>query len=461
MRALRVTFVVAVICALGVFVWQARVEMGAAITRLSLPALLLSAIAAGGFTLTSCAAWRVLLRRNGRTMDPTQAARIYFLGQLGKYIPGGFWQFLAAAEMGRNAGFTRLQITASLLFALTASLTAGFALVVLVLPDAVAGLGFSPLWFVVATAIPVAALLSPAGRAFIARYCHTDQAPDAGELAIAMGNSLVTWLFGGLHIWLLAFRRSGYCHPCRVLRSRMDRGPSRHDCASRTGGERGDAHRPVIARHAHSRSDNYCPAFACRDDCGGLRGSRYHPYPYTLSSFASSLATPNSGLKSFIAPAGSPERAPVFSAETATAAITASARACGFSGGTVMIVCGYCVASGLITTTIAAFRQCISSQRAAMRPYRRRICPQHPATPAHAILLPAARLGAAHPAATARAACCRHTHPRQQTAFSLRSDMKQPAGGAKLPNKAFISRLFIPQRQKVCEMFTKFSDTVT
>jgi hypothetical protein len=43
--------------------------------------------------------WRILVPVGGLT-----AARIFFLGQLGKYLPGRVWGVVTHVDLGRRAG---------------------------------------------------------------------------------------------------------------------------------------------------------------------------------------------------------------------------------------------------------------------------------------------------------------------------------------------------------------------
>jgi glycosyltransferase 2 family protein len=55
----------------------------------------------------SMLAWRALLADLGSALPVAVAARIFFVGQLGKYIPGSLWPVLAQMEMGKEAGVPR------------------------------------------------------------------------------------------------------------------------------------------------------------------------------------------------------------------------------------------------------------------------------------------------------------------------------------------------------------------
>lgn len=61
--------------------------------------------------------WGHLLARLGSPVPPVDAAAIFFLGQLGKYIPGSVWTFAAQAQLGRRHAIpARSSIAASALF---------------------------------------------------------------------------------------------------------------------------------------------------------------------------------------------------------------------------------------------------------------------------------------------------------------------------------------------------------
>ncbi len=47
-------------------------------------------------------AWRSLLADLDSTLPMPVAMRIFFLGQLGKYLPGSVWTVVAQADLGRD-----------------------------------------------------------------------------------------------------------------------------------------------------------------------------------------------------------------------------------------------------------------------------------------------------------------------------------------------------------------------
>jgi glycosyltransferase 2 family protein len=104
---------------------------GVAILAL-LPALLLGLVAMGWIG----ASWRRCLAVLGAPEPLRAALHQYFVGQLGKYVPGGIWPVVGRAEMARRGGVPRLpaygSTTLSLVFTyLAAVLTAAAAWAVL------------------------------------------------------------------------------------------------------------------------------------------------------------------------------------------------------------------------------------------------------------------------------------------------------------------------------------------
>lgn len=200
---LRGAFLVAALAAATGALWQHRAEASAALKQISPGDLLLSAGGAAGFVLASYLAWRTLAPSTGTQQSSAVLPRIYFLGQIGKYVPGGIWQFVAAAEIGRDAGFTRRSIVTSFLFALIASLAAGVALALIVLPASVLGdLALTP-WAIAQALVPIAVLLIPGTLNMIANLARLDSTPSRAALLRSVAIAFATWLCGGLHIWAL------------------------------------------------------------------------------------------------------------------------------------------------------------------------------------------------------------------------------------------------------------------
>ncbi len=101
-RAVGVVFVTASLAFLG---WQlARDwdEIRAAAEQLSAGSLVLSFAAAVAGLGCTALAWRTLLGGLGSPLPVGAAGRVFFLSQIGKYLPGSVWPYLAQVRLGRQ-----------------------------------------------------------------------------------------------------------------------------------------------------------------------------------------------------------------------------------------------------------------------------------------------------------------------------------------------------------------------
>lgn len=73
--------------------------------------------------------WRMLLRAWKAELSFGDAARIWFISNLARYIPGAGWQIAALAGLARRRGVSPVAATASSLVVSLANVSAGFAVV--------------------------------------------------------------------------------------------------------------------------------------------------------------------------------------------------------------------------------------------------------------------------------------------------------------------------------------------
>src|SRR5215211_2415955 len=87
---------------LGALGWALASQWGAVrplLGQLSVPSLA-AALAAGILATFLC--WRAVLAGLGGRLPVAPGARVFFLGQLGKYLPGSLWPIMAQMELGRD-----------------------------------------------------------------------------------------------------------------------------------------------------------------------------------------------------------------------------------------------------------------------------------------------------------------------------------------------------------------------
>lgn len=155
--------------------------------------------------------WRTLLASLGSPLPLRAAAKVFFLGQLGKYVPGSVWPVLAQMELGTVYRVPRTRsATASVLTMLVALL--GGLLAALVTLPFVAGAMTGYRWAFLAAPVLVACLhprvLNPL-LDWLLRLVRRPalERPMTGRVvAVALGWAMVSWVLYGTQVWLLAVR---------------------------------------------------------------------------------------------------------------------------------------------------------------------------------------------------------------------------------------------------------------
>ncbi len=187
--------VVAAAVALGLTMRTAGTAPLEALSRPAGLPLLLAAVAANlcGL-LVGMVAWRVLVPVGGLA-----AARIFFLGQLGKYLPGRVWGVVTHVDQGRRAGVPAERMVTAYLISIGLTILAGAGVGLLAAPGP---------WILLPLLGFVALLIRPAlldrSIALVARLVRrpiTPLPPAAVRAALAL--ALLSWLVSGLHLWAL------------------------------------------------------------------------------------------------------------------------------------------------------------------------------------------------------------------------------------------------------------------
>ncbi|MGY1762876.1 lysylphosphatidylglycerol synthase domain-containing protein [Geodermatophilus sp. SYSU D00779] len=183
-------------------------EVSATLRQLPWPHVLLALVAVSGGVLLGPLVWRAALAAMGARVGVADAAEIYLVGQLGKYVPGSVVAFVLQMELARSAGVSRARgLTASLLTAGVAGVTS--LLVGLLAVPALAGSEPVLLWMF--ALLPVGlALLHPTALTFavdrllaLLRQAPLPRRLAGGAIARASGLSLLVHLLYGLQLFLL------------------------------------------------------------------------------------------------------------------------------------------------------------------------------------------------------------------------------------------------------------------
>ncbi|MEO3808699.1 lysylphosphatidylglycerol synthase domain-containing protein [Sphaerisporangium sp. B11E5] len=102
--------------------------------------------------------WRALLADLGSPLALRDAGKVFFVGQLGKYIPGSLWPVLAQMELGRDLGVPRPRSAAAFFLTYPLYLASGITVAVLTLPGLAGGSVTGYAWLLLLLPVLVAGL---------------------------------------------------------------------------------------------------------------------------------------------------------------------------------------------------------------------------------------------------------------------------------------------------------------
>jgi uncharacterized membrane protein YbhN (UPF0104 family) len=160
--------------------------------------------------LAAMQVWRVLLAALGSPLPARTAARIMFVGQLGKYVPGSVWPVLAQMELGTAHRVPRHHSASASVLTMIVSVFSGLLTALVTLPFVA---GSAPYLWAFAAAPVLLACLHPKvlnyllGRLFrLTRRPPLEQPLTARAIATSLAWSFGSWILYGLQIWLLATR---------------------------------------------------------------------------------------------------------------------------------------------------------------------------------------------------------------------------------------------------------------
>lgn len=185
-------------------------EVSAALARIGTPLAAAALLASFAYVLASMQSWRAVLTDLGSPLDLRDAANIFLVSQVGKYLPGGVWNVVAGAELAKDRGVSRSRAAGALGMTILVSLLTGGVLAGLAAAFAPHGLP-PAIRLVGLLAIPAGAALAPPVLSRVLAFGlrvarRPDAAPDFTALGVARAAAwaVVAWLLAGLQVWTLA-----------------------------------------------------------------------------------------------------------------------------------------------------------------------------------------------------------------------------------------------------------------
>lgn len=202
-----VLVIVLAFCGYGLYVTWPQVTAG--LGKLHWYSVALSLAATMGGAWCMMLAWRAILTDLGSKLPVRAAARVHFVAQLGKYVPGAVWTFAAQVELGHDLAVPRRRSVTSYLVAVVGTIAAGLAIAAAILPLSSPGLARHYRWVVIVVPVLALCVCPPVLRRVLdlalkltRRAPLTDRLSWRG-LAHALWWTLAGWLLLGIQIWVL------------------------------------------------------------------------------------------------------------------------------------------------------------------------------------------------------------------------------------------------------------------
>jgi uncharacterized membrane protein YbhN (UPF0104 family) len=151
--------------------------------------------------------WQRLLAGLGSPLPTSAAARILFIGQLGKYLPGAVWPVLAQMELGNTYQIPRRRSASASLLAMLCTLLVSLLIAAVTLPFT--GHAEKYLWVLAAVPPLLVCLYPPVLRWGMNRLLRLARQPElevvlnGRVLASTLTWYAVSWLFNCAQLFLL------------------------------------------------------------------------------------------------------------------------------------------------------------------------------------------------------------------------------------------------------------------
>lgn len=209
MAFLRRAFVAAVLLAVVALLWRQREDVVRSLRSIPPGLVGLSLLLAVAGSALPGLVWRDLLASQGHRAAPVAGLRVFFVAQLGKYLPGGIWNLVAQVGMARDLKIPARQAATATFLAVALSVISALLLAGVVLPFALPDILADYWWAFLAVPV-LAVLLLPrsvawwSGTAFrILRRPVTPVVLPWTVLLRSAGLLVLSWVLLGLHFGAL------------------------------------------------------------------------------------------------------------------------------------------------------------------------------------------------------------------------------------------------------------------
>lgn len=200
---------VLVLAGVGYTIAKNRRSFADSLARVGIGGLLLSLVFGVIGVLGTAFEWRAVLAGLGVEFGTRDGLRVFFVSQLGKYLPGSVWPIVMQMEAGRARGANRKSMIAANLVTVLLSVASGVVVAAVLLPFSYPA-ALHRFWWALAALPLVLVLVHPRSLPFLMdhllrllRRQPLEVRMTTAATVKASAWSLVSWLGLGLHITVL------------------------------------------------------------------------------------------------------------------------------------------------------------------------------------------------------------------------------------------------------------------
>lgn len=184
-------------------------DVAAALRQLSPWAVAAAFIPALLAMFVSLFVWRTLMADLGHLLPVPAAARIFYISQLGKYVPGSVWSILTQIELSRGHNIPKKTNVTVGVLAIAVAITTGLSVAALMLPFSNAETVRHYWWILLVIPVLLGALhprVLGRGLNLVLRLLRREpmpRTPSWAGLGRVAGLQALVWLALGLQAWVL------------------------------------------------------------------------------------------------------------------------------------------------------------------------------------------------------------------------------------------------------------------
>ncbi len=207
----RIVVLVLILAAVAVALWRNWSEVSGELGRASIPALAAGLVLCLLSSVCTMLGWRVLLADLGSRLHYAEAASVFFVGQLGKYLPGSVWTVVAQTDMASRLRVPRRRTAVVGVVFLVMSVLCGAFVGLAAVPLFLDRFGVDlPSWIFVGAAVVALGMMVPAvlNRALtlalrLLRREPLEHAFTVPAVLLALAWFVGAWVFMGGSVWVL------------------------------------------------------------------------------------------------------------------------------------------------------------------------------------------------------------------------------------------------------------------